>query len=52
MGSKPCLKEYKRTCIYCETLFSTPMKFSEVCEECKEKNHSKKIMNSLFNGML
>ena len=42
--------KYKRICKYCDVCFETSSKHGKVCEICKEKNHQKKIMKSIFNG--
>lgn len=39
--------EYTRYCKQCEDYFKTNAKFSEMCEECKEKNHEYRRLKNL-----
>lgn len=43
------IKNYNRTCKYCEKVFETAKKYSQVCPVCFAKNHHKKVVRNLFN---
>jgi len=41
-------KLYTRWCDYCKNWFPTPQKFARVCNDCREYNHSKKVLSNLL----
>lgn len=45
-------RKYVKICKCCDEFFETNQKYSKICRNCREKNHKKKIMNTVFNGNL
>ena len=41
---------HHKLCKYCKSYFETDKSQSYSCPDCKEKNHSKKVMNNLFGS--
>jgi uncharacterized protein (DUF983 family) len=41
---------HNKYCKYCGEFYETKLRYSEVCEKCKEKNHKQKVEKNLFNN--
>lgn len=40
-GIRPKLKKYLRVCLRCSEIYTTPGKYSKVCEKCRRKRGKK-----------